>query len=72
MKAILFHKKRTKPWFSKAFWRKLHKIESWTASGNDPDGIRTRVAGVKGQCPRPLDDGAVLKHKIFQRTTQVT
>ena len=24
----------------------------------DPDGIRTRVAGVKGQCPRPLDDGA--------------
>lgn len=25
---------------------------------SDPDGIRTRVAGVKGQCPRPLDDGA--------------
>ena len=25
---------------------------------NDPDGIRTRVTGVKGQCPRPLDDGA--------------
>jgi hypothetical protein len=24
----------------------------------DPDGIRTRVAGVKGLCPRPLDDGA--------------
>ena len=22
-----------------------------------PNGIRTRVAGVKGQCPRPLDDG---------------
>ena len=21
-------------------------------------GIRTPVAGVKGQCPRPLDDGA--------------
>ncbi len=22
-----------------------------------PNGIRTRVAGVKGRCPRPLDDG---------------
>ena len=26
---------------------------------NDPNGTRTRVAGVKGRCPRPLDDGAV-------------
>jgi hypothetical protein len=25
---------------------------------SDPDGTRTRVAGVKGRCPRPLDDGA--------------
>jgi hypothetical protein len=24
----------------------------------DPDGIRTRVASVKGWCPGPLDDGA--------------
>jgi hypothetical protein len=24
----------------------------------DPDGIRTRVVGVKSRCPRPLDDGA--------------
>jgi hypothetical protein len=24
---------------------------------SDPNGIRTRVAGVRGQCPRPLDDG---------------
>ncbi len=24
----------------------------------DPDGNRTRVAGVKGRCPKPLDDGA--------------
>ena len=25
---------------------------------NDPDGIRTRVAALKGPCPRPLDDRA--------------
>ena len=25
----------------------------------DPYGIRTRVAGVKGQCPRPLDEGVI-------------
>src|SRR5437773_926355 len=24
-----------------------------------PNGIRTRVAAVKGRCPRPLDDGDV-------------
>ena len=25
--------------------------------GNGPNGIRTRVTDVRGQCPRPLDDG---------------
>ncbi len=25
---------------------------------SDPYGTRTRVAGVKGRCPRPLDEGA--------------
>ena len=25
----------------------------------DPYGTRTRVAAVKGQCPRPLDEGAM-------------
>ena len=24
----------------------------------DPKGTRTPVTGVRGQCPRPLDDGA--------------
>ena len=27
---------------------------------SDPDGSRTRVTAVKGQCPRPLDDGAAM------------
>ena len=26
-----------------------------------PNGIRTRVTAVKGRCPRPLDDGDVLR-----------
>ena len=25
----------------------------------DPNGTRTRVAGVRGRSPRPLDDGAL-------------
>ena len=25
----------------------------------DPYGIRTRVAAVKGRCPKPLDEGAL-------------
>ena len=31
---------------------------------NDPTGIRTPVAAVKGRCPRPLDDGAVTPQPI--------
>jgi hypothetical protein len=27
-----------------------------------PKGIRTPVAAVKGQCPRPLDDGDMLSY----------
>ncbi len=33
-------------------------IRTKIASG-DPNGSRTRVAGMKARCPRPLDDGAV-------------
>ena len=29
-----------------------------TDKGSDPYGVRTRVAGVKGRSPRPLDEGA--------------
>jgi hypothetical protein len=28
--------------------------------GNGPKGIRTPVTDVRGQCPRPLDDGTTL------------
>ena len=34
------------------FWPKKDRMP------NDPNGTRTRVAGVKGRSPRPLDDGA--------------
>jgi hypothetical protein len=35
-------------------------LENHTADRkNDPYGNRTRVAAVKGQCPRPLDEGVV-------------
>jgi len=30
---------------------------------SDPNGTRTRVTGVKGRCPRPLDDGASAQHR---------
>ena len=30
----------------------------------DPNGIRTRVAGVKGRCPRPLDDGVAKRRCV--------
>ncbi len=33
---------------------------------NDPNGTRTRVAGVKGRSPRPLDEGA----KVFATVLQ--
>ena len=26
-----------------------------------PNGVRTRVTGVRGRCPRPLDDGTMKK-----------
>src|SRR5438046_881958 len=34
------------------------KMRKCTRRQYDPDGIRTRVAALKGPCPRPLDDGA--------------
>ena len=34
---------------------------------NDPTGIRTPVAAVKGRCPRPLDDGAVTPQRMREK-----
>ena len=36
----------------------LSNISGLSVCG-DPKGTRTPVTGVRGQCPRPLDDGAV-------------
>ncbi len=33
----------------------LKQVAEWNS--NTPNGIRIRVGGVKGRCPRPLDDG---------------
>ena len=35
------------------------------AETNGPNGTRTRVFGVRGQCPRPLDDGTNTHKRIM-------
>ena len=42
------------PWKPWALFTSMHK----RAARSDPYGTRTRVAGVKGRSPRPLDEGA--------------
>ena len=37
--------------------KELHFCSSFFTCSGVPTGIRTPVAAVKGQCPRPLDDG---------------
>ena len=37
-----------------------------------PTGLETRVTAVKGRCLNPLDQGAVLKHKIDYSTAKLT
>ena len=34
----------------------------------DPNGSRTRVAGMKARCPRPLDDRAYKNLSIIPKT----
>lgn len=50
---------------SRSAWIELSNEKSRPAIGAgrlffkcDPNGVRTRVAAVKGRSPRPLDDGA--------------
>jgi hypothetical protein len=35
----------------------IYKISGKKSRSGVPNGIRTRVAALKGRCPRPLDDG---------------
>ena len=39
-------------------------VRIYSKSGT-PTGIRTPVAAVKGQCPRPLDDGRVTEARHY-------
>ena len=40
-------------------FRPASRPRSPESESGDPYGIRTRVAAVKGRCPRPLDEGVV-------------
>ncbi len=42
-----------------------------TPKSGVPKGIRTPVAAVKGQCPRPLDDGDVFGGARRDRTADL-
>ena len=44
--------------FEKSIW-KMFSYKNNDLDG-DPYGIRTRVAAVKGRCPKPLDEGAIV------------
>jgi hypothetical protein len=39
-------------------WRPEQKVPLTSQFVRSPNGIRTRVATLRGWCPRPLDDGA--------------
>ncbi len=39
-------------------------------NSNTPNGIRIRVGGVKGRCPRPLDDGGT-QHLQYIKVTAI-
>ena len=41
--------------------RSLQLLILFDNVSGDPYGIRTRVAAVKGRCPKPLDEGAMMK-----------
>ena len=41
-------------------FNKMNGLQGSDKISGDPYGIRTRVAAVKGQCPRPLDEGVAM------------
>lgn len=43
--------------------KRLGKLPKPSILIGGPNGVRTRVTGVRGRCPRPLDDGTI-KEKI--------
>ncbi len=45
-------------------------ISAQPKAENTPNGIRTRAAGVKGRCPRPLDDGGLRLQGSARRPLQ--
>ena len=49
--------KRTYAWEGRGRMPHFQKRKSNRAEFGVPNGIRTHVTAVKGQCPRPLDDG---------------
>lgn len=40
---------------------------------HSPKGSRTPVSGVRGRCPRPLDDGAtfLFKYRIYRDLSRI-
>ena len=46
--------------------RSLQLLILFDNVSGDPYGIRTRVAAVKGRCPKPLDEGALCKTIIIE------
>ena len=46
------------------------RIYAWQIINGVPKGIRTPVAAVKGQCPRPLDDGDLIRGRLQLRISQ--
>ena len=45
--------------------RQTNRLPELMNAESDPYGTRTRVAGVKGRSPRPLDEGAVILANLF-------
>ena len=52
---------RTPAGFSPPFEFRHKKNHLSVVFIGDPTGIRTPVTAVKGRCPRPLDDGVIVR-----------